>query len=207
MKFDRKLISVLAIVSVLMILAYMYQRRSTPLTPIEFKSTELEKPKSKDFVLINEEEYTPAPSTEHITSAYGLQSGITEDSMYGYNYQKPAELPSVESLMPEADACNSFYDAEAAQSVPYVFTYPLTGTILKSRAEQAGDMWRGDLHIAPRDSSCDFKSIYNHGDQLLHGAFSDYTEEAHSLVGEGCTKDNVWTQNRPIRVQNEELLM
>lgn len=154
----------------------------------------------EDFEMVEDDGYKRAPSLEGAAP----KCGVREGEMYGYKYQLPEEAPSVESLMPEESACDSYYDPEASQLTPYVFTYPLTGSIVKTRAEQAGDMLRGDLQIPARDPSCDFKSIWNNGDQLLHGAFSEYTKKAHELIS--CDNDEVWVRNTPIHVANEELI-
>ena len=149
------------------------------------------------------DDYVSAPNQADLIKPSG-GCGLKENMLMGYKYQVPEELPSVESLMPEESACSSYYDPEAAQNVPYVFTYPLTGAITKTRLEQAGDIWRGDLSIQPRDPSCDFKTIWNQGDQHLHGAFSDYTYKSHDLIG--CD-NKVWVRDAPINVANEELIM
>lgn len=121
-------------------------------------------------------------------------------TMFGYNYQLPEEPVSPESLMPSETAYDDEYDPNAAQNTPYIFQYPFTGQILKSRPEQAGDMWRGDLMIEPGPVYSE--PIYGNGDQLLHGAYSDYTKKSHELVG--CNK---WVRDSPIRVENEGIMM
>lgn len=161
----------------------------------------------ENYEMLDDDGYKAAPGTEEMLKQHKLEGprcGITEGEMMGYKYQIPEELPSVESLMPEESACDSYYDPEAAQDVPYVFTYPLTGAITKTRLEQAGDIWRGDLDIQARDPNCDFKTIWNSGDQLLHGAFSNYTYKSQELVG--CDNKEVWVRNAPINVANEELI-
>lgn len=162
---------------------------------------------TESYEMLDDDGYGAAPSSDEMLKQNGLNApkcGITEGEMMGYKYQVPEELPSVESLMPEESACDSYYDPEAAQDVPYVFTYPLTGAITKTRIEQAGDMWRGDLSIPARDPRCDFKTIWNPGDQLLHGAFSNYTYKSQQLAG--CDNQDVWVRNAPINVANEELI-
>ena len=159
------------------------------------------------YEMLDDDGSNAAPSNEDILKQYklnGPRCGITEREMLGYHYQLPEELPSVESLMPDESASDSYYDPEAAQDVPYVFTYPLTGSITKTRIEQSGDMWRGDLNVTARDPRCDFKTIWNPGDQLLHGAFSNYTYKSHELAG--CGNQDVWVRNSPINVANEELV-
>lgn len=163
--------------------------------------------KVENYEMLDDDGYAAAPSAEELLEQQRLQGprcGITEGEMMGYKYQIPEELPSVESLMPEETACDSYYDPEAAQDVPYVFTYPLTGAITKTRIEQSGDMWRGDLSIPARDPACDFKTIWNQGDQLLNGAFSNYTYKSQSLVN--CDNSDVWVKNAPINVANQELI-
>ena len=164
-------------------------------------------PLVENYEMIANDNVARAPSNDELLKQHQMQGprcGITEGEMMGYKYQVPEELPSVESLMPEETACDSYYDPEAAQDVPYVFTYPLTGSITKTRVEQAGDIWRGDLSIPARDPRCDFKTIWNQGDQLLHGAFANYTYKSQELAG--CDNKEVWVRNTPINVANEELI-
>jgi hypothetical protein len=161
----------------------------------------------ENYEMLNDDGYKAAHATDEMLKQHKLEGprcGITEGEMMGYKYQIPEELPSAESLMPEETACDSYYDPEAAQDVPYVFTYPLTGAITKTRIEQAGDIWRGDLNIPARDPNCDFKTIWNQGDQLLHGAFANYTYKSQELAG--CDNKEVWVRNAPINVANEELI-
>lgn len=124
-------------------------------------------------------------------------------SLFGYNYQLPEELPSVESMMPEQSAYDNEYDHDVAKSIPYVFQYPFTGTILKSRPEQAGDMFRGDLMIEPEPVTS--RSIFGHGDQLLHGAYSDFSKQSNSLLNGGNCGE--WVKNTPISIENEGMIM
>lgn len=160
----------------------------------------------EDFELVNDS-YGAAPSADQMAGVDGQRCKIGEAEMLGYKYQVPEKLPSVEELLPEESACGSYYDPEAAQVVPYTFTYPLAAALTKTRAEQAGDIFRGDLNIAGRDPAMDFAPIYNMGDQLVHGAFSDYTKKSHELVGCDNINKGVWVRDAPIRVANEELIM
>lgn len=159
---------------------------------------------AESFEMVDDGDKTVPSVDAAAARPVGPKNGIREGEHLGYKYQIPEELPSAEDLMPEESACDSYYDPEASQDVPYVFTYPLTGSLTKTRLEQAGDMWRGDLNIPARDPSCDFKTIWNPGDQLLHGAFSDYTYTSQHLAR--CDNDETWVRNAPIRVANEELV-
>lgn len=206
-KVDRKILMAVGVIALVLLAAYLYKLYSVPKLlpnpPIRVVPVHKE-----DFEMIEDDGYRGVPSTGQILKGQGLQGpkcGIREGEHLGYKYQIPEELPSVEDLMPEQRACDSYYDPEAAQDVPYVFTYPLTGALTKTRNEQAGDMWRGDLDMPARDPNCDFKSIFNSGDQYLHGAFADYTYKSHELIGKNCT-DDIWVRDAPIRVANEELI-
>ena len=155
-----------------------------------------------DYELVDDN-YGSAPSVEKLSGMDGAKCKIGEGELLGYKYQIPEPLPSVEDLLPE-EACDSYYDPEAADAAHYIFNFPLNGSVIKTRAEQAGDIWRGDLNIESRPQECDFVSIHHSGDQLLHGAFSDYTKKTHEIV---ACKNETWVRDAPIHVANGELIM
>lgn len=197
------IVAVLLIAAVVGIVMLVRHCRSSKV--VQMQKAPEQRIERESFEMIDDGNTVAAPSVDAVSMRpQGPRCGIREGEHLGYKYQVPEELPSAEDLMPEESACDSYYDPEASQNVPYVFTYPLTGAITKTRLEQAGDMWRGDLNMPARDPSCDFKTIYNPGDQLLHGAFSDYTYTSQSLAK--CDNDETWVRNAPIRVANEELV-
>lgn len=215
MKLNKNILIALAVIAVLIGVAYyvqnMHQKGYNPNGGNGGGDKKNFSPHlaRQEYDLVNDD-FVRAPSSNQLMSSANACGGNNKQGeMYGYKYQLPEELPSVESMMPEESACSSVYDPEAAENVPYVFTYPLTAAIVKTRLEQSGDMWRGDLNGEARDPNCDFKTIWNSGDQLLHGAFADYTKKSHEIVGckNGGTSGDVWSKNAPINVANQELIM
>lgn len=207
-KVDRKILIAVSVILFLLIAVVIKKSCTAPTdtkppTSQQVRRALAEPEQKEDFEMIPDDGYRRAPSSRSLAQSHGMDGqkcGITQATHLGYTYQVPEKLPEVEDLMPEESATDAHYDVEAAQTVPYVFTFPLTSALTKTRAEQAGDMWRGDLSIQARDPTHDFKTIWNHGDQLLNGAFSDHTKKAHEMVS--CP----YTRNSASVVANEELI-
>lgn len=171
----------------------------------------------ENFELL-EDDYGAAPSDSELAQAAGVNGeklDANERSMYGYKYRVPDELPSVQDLLPEESACDSYWDPEAATQ--YLFnSFPMTSSLLNTRLSDAADLYRGDIQgVVTREDCCDFKPIYDELDTHLHGAFSDYTRKSHEIVGcknnvtghnDKCGKA-IWTRDAPIQVVNEEIIM
>jgi hypothetical protein len=216
-KVDRRILIAVSVILFLLVAAGIYQscRAPVPLQPPQKHNSKENYQHRENYEMVHDS--TPsAPSDDDNLKHHGLQGpscGIGKASHLGYEYAVPEKPCSVEDMMPEEDACNaSHFDTEAAQEhgIAHIFTYPLMGTILSSRAEHAGDMFRGDLTGIPsRHESCDFVPIHSDGDQLVHGAFSDYTRKAHNIIG--CNKqfgsNDVWVKDTPSCVSNEQLVM